>query len=160
MRLYFSPFCSLQRATKKELNPANLRITTDTIHIPINANLLSYYRLTNYNKTLGELYIYNEPYHIIDIFSLKTKTYKKSIKLFRQGPETIETPNDILTNNSGDLFVLDNYYISKIELASGTMTSRNKVSFRAEDVFFQKHFFFPSKEMVLSTPKKMDFYTF
>lgn len=151
----------LQSCNNSSVSPIRndniLNIHIDTLKIKINTKLLPYYALTGYNKSQDKFYAYNGSNHSIDVFSIGEGLYLQSLVLESEGPNYVESPNELCMLDNGDIYTIGYFDITKLN-ALGGVIKRQQINSKSDDGYFKTHFFYPSQDNGFEYDTKTDMF--
>lgn len=126
-------------------NHNKISYTKQEIKIPITENQISYYTTTSFFEKRNHFLGYNEFKHSIDIFSLESTEFIKSIFLQREGPEYIDKPNAFYQFDDNELVSIDYFHITFFD-STGTVKKRININSKSEHPFFYLNFLYPNQD--------------
>lgn len=104
-----------------------LNIEIDTVNIKIGNNQLPFYSKSTIEEESNKYFGYNHTLHSIDVFDLKNKAYLKNIKLFKDGPDKVESIDAFKVKNN-EIHAISRNYIVVINLNNGKVKNRTLIN--------------------------------
>ncbi len=141
--------CSINKESSSELiHPTSIRKMNTHVKIDTCSIDLDITYLFNYKKfsTNGILYAgYNNQIHSIDLFDLEKQLPIQQLRLFKEGPESVQRVEGIYFHNLDSIFVLSDNYLMLFN-SEGKLSNRISINGASPNELFQSYYFTAGNE--------------